>query len=100
MIRELNRNNETDWNEKIQLELNLADIQAIYDCVGVIPDHYLDVKHKLTAFGGHKKGYYGELLTDLYESLHVILCEHNGVTDDDMMVNPNVSIKVIGDDEE
>ncbi len=100
MIRELNRNNETDWNERIQLELNLADIQAIYDCVGAIPDHYLDVKHKLTAFGGRKKGYYGELLTDLYESLHVILCEHNGVTDDDMMVNPNVSVKVIGDDEE
>ena len=35
MIRELNRNNETDWNERIQLELNLADIQAIYDCVGI-----------------------------------------------------------------
>ena len=98
MIRELNRNNETDWNERIQLELNLADIQAIYDCVGAIPDHYLDVKHKLTAFGGRKKGYYRELLTDLYESLHVILCEHNGVTDDDMMINPSVSLEIVGEE--
>lgn len=99
MIKELGRNDKTDWHEKIQLELDLADIQAIYDCVGAIPDYYLNVKHKHTAFGGRESNYYVELLLNLYESLNIILLEHNGVTDDDMMVNPNIGVKVIGDDE-
>lgn len=98
MIKELGRNTKTDWNEKIQLELNLSDIQIIYDCVGTVPEKYIDIKHKHSAFGGKEKGYYGELLTDIYESLHVILCEHNGITDDDMMINPSVSLEIVGEE--
>ena len=99
MIKELGRKTDTNWHEKIQLELDLSDIQIIYDCIGAIPERYISVKHKNSAFGNRKKGYYGELLTDIYESLETILFEHNGVTDNDKMINPHISVEVIGDDE-
>ena len=31
---------------------------------------------------------------DLYEGLHTILSEHNGITDDDKMVNLNVELEI------
>lgn len=94
MIRELSRNNVADWDERIQLELDLADIQAIFDCVNAIPSEYLMIRHKHTPFNG--KRCYTDLLNDIYESLYVILCEHNGVTNNNPMVT-NVKVEIVGD---
>ena len=49
MIKEINRNNETNWFEKIQLEMNLQDLQILYDCLGAVPNKYLMEKHKYTS---------------------------------------------------
>lgn len=92
MIKELNRNNKTDWNEEIQIELTLADLQIIYDCVGAMPIQYLKLKHENTNFNNLSKD--AELLTDIYESLHIILSEHNGINDDNPTVNNNIDIEI------
>ena len=96
MIRELSKNTETNWKEKIQLEMTLEDLQTIYECVGAMPSKYIKIKHKHTKFGGHDTSYYTSLLSDIYDSFHVILAEHNGVNDDDVMIHPNISLEIIG----
>lgn len=89
MIKELNRNNKTNWYEKIQLEMNLQDLQVLYDCIGAVPNKYLEEKHKYTSFN-----YIDDIAVDLYEGLNKILSEHNGITDDDKMVNLNVELEI------
>lgn len=96
MIKELGRKTETDWHEKIQLEMTLQDLQIIYDCIGAVPPKYFDIKHKCTTFNRLHE-VYNDLINDLYDDLNQIILEHNGVTDDDMMVNNNVDLKVIGE---
>ena len=89
MIRELNRNNKTNWSEKIQLEMNLSDLQVLYDCIGAVPNKYLEEKHKNTSFN-----YIDDITIDLYEGLNRLLSEHNGITDDNKMVNLNVELEI------
>ena len=89
MIRELNRNNKTNWSEKIQLEMNLSDLQVLYDCIGAVPNKYLEKKHKNTSFN-----YIDDITIDLYEGLNRLLSEHNGITDDNKMVNLNVELEI------
>ena len=89
MIRELNRNNKTNWSEKIQLEMNLSDLQVLYDCIGAVPNKYLEEKHKNTSFN-----YIDDITIDLYEGLNRLLSEHNGITDDNKMVNLNVELDI------
>ena len=89
MIREINRNNETNWYEKIQLEMNLQDLQVLYDCIGAVPNKYLEEKHKHTSFN-----YIDDITIDLYEGLNKLLSEHNGITDDNKMVNLNVELEM------
>ena len=93
MIKELNRNNKTDWYEKIQLEMTLQDLQVLYDCLGAIPNEYLEEKHKYTSFN-----YINDIAIDLYESLDKILSEHNGITDDNKMVNLNIELEMKKDE--
>lgn len=90
MIRELNRNTETNWGEKIQLEMTLQDLQVIYDCIGSVPSKYLEEKHKYTTF----KPLYGNIINNLYEDLDIILMEHNGITDSNKMVDTNVELEI------
>lgn len=99
MIRELSRNNKTDWYEKIQLELDLQDLQIIYDAIGAIPPKYLEKKHKVTHFHKEEECYI-EQLNDLYEDLYVIITEHNGVNDDNIMVNTEIELKLVGEENE
>lgn len=93
MIRELNRNNETKWNEKIQIELSLEDLQVVYDCIGAVPPRFINIKHNNTSFNRSNE-YHKLLLHGLYEDLHTIISEHNGVTDDDMMIT-EVSLEIV-----
>ena len=97
MIRELGRNTITDWYEKIQIELNLHDLQLLYDCLGATPIEYIKEKHKYTPFS-LMETVYNDISVDLYEGLHTILSEHNGITDDNKMVNTNIELEVIKDE--
>lgn len=100
MIRDLTRNNQTNWQEKIRIELELSDLQILYDAIGILPPKYLKIKHKNTSFNKNDLYYYSRHINDLYEDLHVIISEHNGVDDDNKMVNTNVEVEVKGIDEE
>lgn len=94
MIKELNRNNKTNWYEKIQLEMTLQDLQILYDCLGAVPNKYLIEKHKHTSLNYIDDLMCSEISSDLYEGLNKILSEHNGITDDDKMVNLNVELEI------
>lgn len=98
MIRELNRDYETKWDEKIQIELSLEDLQVIYDCIGAVPPQFINIKHKNTSFNRSHE-YHRQILHTLYEDLHTIISEHNGVTDDDMMVDTEVDLELVGVEE-
>lgn len=95
MIKELNRNNETNWKEKIQIELSLEDLQIIYDCVGAIPSKYIPLKHLNTKFGSNISKIYPRILNELYEALDTIISEHNGITDNDIMANTEITLEII-----
>ena len=97
MIRELGRNTIVDWYEKVQIELNLHDLQILYDCIGATPIEYIKEKHKCTPFN-LMETVYNDISVDLYEGLNIILSEHNGITDDDKMVNTNIELEVIKDE--
>ena len=97
MIRELGRKTIVDWYEKVQIELNLHDLQLLYDCIGAVPIEYIKEKHKCTPFN-LMETVYNDISVDLYEGLHTILSEHNGITDDDKMVNTNIELEVIKDE--
>ena len=100
MIKEINRNNETNWFEKIQLEMTLQDLQILYDCLGAVPNKYLIEKHKYTSLNYIDDtmcsgiSICSDITNDLYESLDKILSEHNGITDDNKMVNLNVELEI------
>ena len=99
MIRDLNRYKKTDWQEKIQLELTLSDLQVLYDAIGALPPKYLKIKHKNTPFH-NEEVYYNRKVYELYEDLDYIIMEYNGINDDDMTVNNSVELKLIGDEYE
>ena len=95
MIKELNKNNETNWYEKIQLEMSLQDLQIIFDCIGAIPTKYLEFKHRNTKFGlNYTYNDYCDLANNIYEDLEQIISKHNGITDDDMMINNDIELKL------
>lgn len=95
MIREINRNNKTDWNEKIQIELSLAELQIIYDTIGAIPYKYLNYKHKDTKLNFDETEFRTQI-NSIYNSLDTIISEHNGITDSDIMINTDVEIEIKG----
>ena len=95
MIRELNRNNKTNWYEKIQLEMTLQDLQILYDCLGAVPNKYLIEKHKYTSLNYIDSSICGDITSDLYESLNKIISEHNGVTDDNAMINSDIELVIL-----
>lgn len=87
MIKELGINEKTNWDEKVQIELSVADLQIIYDCVGAIPLNYLKVKHKNTHFECT-----AEILTAIYDELEEIVNKHNGITDNNKDVNLDIKL--------
>lgn len=94
MIKELGRKTEANWYEKIQLEMSLQDLQIIFDCIGAVPTKYFEIKHKCTAFN-RSYDVYRDLTNGLYEDLEQIISEHNGVTDNDIMVDTDIELKII-----
>lgn len=99
MIKDLSRKQDTNWDEKISIELDLSELQIIFDSVGAIPPNYVFKKHKLTKFNRPYE-YYMNKLTEMYEELYVIISEHNGVDDDDKLVNTEIELQITGDDKE
>ena len=95
MIKELNKDYKPNWDEKIEISLTLRDLQLIYDCVGAVPLKYLNYKHETSKF---TKKYDATYFTSLYNELDDLLKAHNGVTDDDVSVNLNVELNMIGGD--
>ena len=93
MIRELNRDTKPNWYEKIQIELTLSDLQILYDCLGTVPMRYEEIKHKYTDFCRERK-IYDSISTELYNGLDDILRIHNGITDDNKMVNLCVDVEL------
>ena len=96
MIKELGVTNETNWKETVQIELSLAELQIIYDCIGAVPITYLNLKHKNNTF--YNK-YDATMFNDIYNRLDDILFKHNGLTDNESNVNIDMELKIIGDDE-
>lgn len=96
MIKELGITNETDWNETVQIELSLAELQIIYDCVGAVPIKYLNIKHKDNAFTDK---YNASMFNGIYNELDDILFRHNGLTDDDIDVDTFVELDIVKGDE-
>ena len=87
MIKELNDNVTPNWGETIRLEMDLEDLQIIYDCVGAVPLKYWKNKHKNTIFKNEINIYCPNMITELYEEIEYIIDKHNGVTDNDINVN-------------
>ena len=94
MIKEINRNNKTDWFERIQLEMTLQDLQILYDCLGAVPNKYLIEKHKYTSLNYIDNSICGDITSDLYESLNKVISEHNGITDDNAMINSDIELVI------
>ena len=96
MIKELGIVDEADWNEKVQIELSVADLQIIYDCVGAVPIKYLDLKHKDNAFINK---YNASMFNGIYNELDDILFRHNGLTDYGLDVDTFVELDIVQGDE-
>lgn len=96
MIKELGITDETDWNETVQIELSLAELQIIYDCVGAVPIKYLNIKHKDNTFTDK---YNASMFNGIYNELDDILFRHNGLTDDDIDVDTFVELDIVKGDE-
>ena len=84
-----------NWNESIQLEMTLADLQIIYDCVGAVPLNYLKSKHKNTPF--KMNCYTTDMYTELYEELQDVIKRHNGITDEDECINLDIGLTITGE---
>lgn len=95
MIKELGVVDEADWNKKIQIELSVADLQIIYDCVGAVPLKYLNLKHKDNIF--YNK-YDATIFNNIYTRLDDILFRHNGLTDNESNVNIDIELDIIGEE--
>lgn len=98
MIKELNTNKSTNWEEQIELKLSLADLQIIYDCVGAVPIRYLSNKHQNTNFDVGR--YTANIVTNIYHELEDIIFTHNGITDNDEHVNLNGNLIMSIDENE
>lgn len=96
MIKELGITNETNWNETVQIELSLAELQIIYDCVGAVPIKYLNLKHKDNIF--YNK-YDATMFNNIYTRLDDILFRHNGLTDNESNVNIDIELSIVQGDE-
>lgn len=92
MIKELNKNYEPNWNEKIEISLSLRDLQLIYDCVGAVPLSYINYKHrdKPTKFSDK---YDATLFTALYNELDDLIVAHNGINDESLNLNKMLEMK-------
>lgn len=100
MIKELGMINEADWNEKIQIELSVADLQIIYDCVGAVPLKYLNLKHKDNSFTNKFNATMVATMVDgIYNELDEILFRHNGLTDDRLDIDDYIELDIIRGDE-
>lgn len=97
MIKELNKNYEPNWDEKIKISLPLKDLQLIYDCIGAVPLKYINYKHKNTNFNNQ---YTAEEFNSIYNDLDDIIRIHNGITDDNKNVNINLELDIIGEEYE
>ena len=95
MIKKCIKEPKPNWGETIQLEIDLADLQIIYDCVGAVPIKYLKAKHKDTQF--EINCYTSDMFTELYEELQNIIYRHNGITDDDDNVNIDIMLDIVGE---
>lgn len=95
MIKESNRIETPNWEENIQLEMSLADLQIIYDCIGAVPLSYLKAKHKNTNF--EVKCYSANVFNEIYNELDEVVVRHNGITDNDANVNLDVELNMIGE---
>lgn len=96
MIRELNKNYEPHWNEKLEISLSLRELQLIYDCIGAVPFKYINCKHEKSKF---YKECTAEEFNTIYSNLDDIIRNHNGVTDDDRNVNINLELDIVGEEE-
>ena len=95
MIKELRKDNKVDWNEKITIELTLADLQLLYDCIGAVPWHYVTLRHKDTSFKSNAENISG---SSLYDNLEDILAKHNGLIDyeeNNLNLNLNLTLETI-----
>ena len=97
MVKELNRDCEPNWDEKIEISLSLRDLQLIYDCIGGVPLNYLNHKHKTSKF---LNKYDATYFTRLYNELDEILNFHNGIVDEDTTINYAELIMTDGDENE
>lgn len=96
MIKELGIIDETDWNEKVQIELSISDLQIIYDCVGAVPLKYLNIRHKDNSFTNK---FNATMFNGIYNELDDILFRHNGLTDDGLDVDTFVKLDIVQGDE-
>lgn len=92
MIKESGITNDVDWNEKVQIELSVADLQIIYDCVGAVPIKYLNLKHKNDMFATK---YDATIFNSLYNELDDILFRHNGLTDEGLSADAFVELNIV-----
>lgn len=89
MVVEKIINPNIDWNEKITLELSLADLQLLYDCVGAVPWSYIVSRHEKTSFTIDNIRF-----SDLYNELEEVLNNHHGLIDYDDENNLNLNIEL------
>ena len=94
MIKDLTKGDKTNWGEKIQIELTLADLQMIYDCIGAVPPKYLRKKHEKTNFNKTSEYYFENIFHSVYEELEYIVKAHNGIIDTDENVNINMTLDI------
>ena len=97
MIKELGVTNETNWKETVQIELSLAELQIIYDCIGAVPITYLNLKHKNNMFG---KKFDATIFNRIYNELDDVVFRHNGLTDNESNVNIDVELSIVGEENE
>lgn len=95
MISELHKSQKPNWNESIQLEMTLADLQIIYDCIGAVPLNYLKSKHKNTSF--EISCYTTDMYTELYDELEDVIIRHSGITDENECVNLDIGLTITGE---
>lgn len=96
MIKELGQDKSADWDEIVQIELSVADLQMLYDCVGAVPLKYFNIRHQKDAFFTK---YDANSFDSLYNQLDEILFRHKGITDDSLDVT-FVELEIVEDKEE
>ena len=90
MIKEIRKDNKINWDEKITIELTLADLQLLYDCIGAVPWNYIALRHKNTFFKSNAENMSN---SSLYNDLEDILAKHNGLIDyEENNLNLNIDL--------